>query len=298
MNTRSLILFLMTISCISGWSQNTSLEYRPFAQDGKKWECQVGGIKENIYDNRIDGDTLIDGEVWKKVYNDDGKFMLLPSGDGVSMIYYYAAVRDVDKKVYAIAKGSNRARLLYDFSLKEGDIVRCGIEGNKFGCLLEKGEQPDSVLGFEFEAYLKVNRIDTITDYDHNQVHRVFILTLLDAYEYPLMDVRGEVSIYNNVVWIEGVGSYTGPFSPWMPLPAQNFTLRSCSVNKDYIFGYPNDYEPYYYEWEGDEDEVETAISNNNNYGNNTLFNLFGIQMTRQPERGIYIQNGKKFVKK
>lgn len=43
---------------------------------------------------------------------------------------------------------------------------------------------------------------------------------------------------------------------------------------------------------------VETAVSNNNNYGNNTLFNLFGIQMTRQPERGIYIQNGKKFISK
>lgn len=283
MKTRLFILILMAFSYISGSAQNSPMGYRPFAQDGKIWHCQVGLIKENSYDNRIDGDTLIDGVNWKKVYNvpDLGK-------------YYYAAVRDVDKKVYAIAKGSNRARLLYDFSLKEGDIVRCGIEGNKFGCLLEKGEQPDSLLGFEFEAYLKVNRIDTITDYDHNQVHRVFILTLLDAYEYPLMDVRGEVSIYNNVVWIEGVGSYTGPFSPWMPLPAQNFTLRSCSVNKNYIYGYPDDYEPYYFEWEGDEDEVETAVSNNNNYGNNTLFNLFGIQMTRQPERGIYIQNGKK----
>ncbi len=280
-------MFLMAFSNTLGWAQTSQVEYRPFAQDGKIWHCQVGLIKENIYDNRIDGDTLIDGENWKKVYNvpDLGK-------------YYYAAVRDVNKKVYAIAKGSNRARLLYDFSLKVGDIVRCGIEGNKFGCLLEKGEQPDSLLGFEFEAYLKVNRIDTITDYDHNQVHRVFILTLLDAYEYPLMDVRGEVSIYNNVVWVEGVGSYTGPFSPWMPLSAQNFTSRSCSVSKNYIYGYPDDYEPYYFEWEGDEDEVETAVSNNNNYGNNALFNLFGIQMTRLPDSGIYIQNGKKYVVK
>ena len=156
------------------------------------------------------------------------------------------------------------------------------------------------MLGFEFEAYLKVSRSDTITEYheySEDQVHRVFILTLLDAYHLPLMDVGGEVSIYNNVVWIEGVGSYTGPFSPWMPLPARNFTSRCCKVNKNYIYGYPDDYEPYYFEWGGDEEEVETAVnSHNNNYGNNALFNLFGIQMTRLPDRGIYIQNGRKFV--
>ena len=50
-------------------AQNTQLEYRPFAQDGKVWKTQVGGIKENVYGNCINGDTLINGETWKKVYN-------------------------------------------------------------------------------------------------------------------------------------------------------------------------------------------------------------------------------------
>ena len=47
-----------------------------------------------------------------------------------------------------IAAGSSRPRSLYDFGLKEGDIVRCGVEGNTFACLLEVGEMPDSLLGF------------------------------------------------------------------------------------------------------------------------------------------------------
>ena len=47
----------------------TSNDYHPFAQDGKRWEIQIGGIKENIYGNKIDGDTLINGVNWKKVYN-------------------------------------------------------------------------------------------------------------------------------------------------------------------------------------------------------------------------------------
>ena len=288
MKTRLFLTLLLTALCFSGRAQTSQMEYRPFAQDGKMWHCQLGPIKENAYDNLIEGDTLIGGEIWKKVYS-------VPD----LRINYYAAVRDVDGKVYAIARGSDRSRLLYDFSLKEGDIVRCGMEGNSFGCLLEKDEKPDTLLGFEFKAYLKVNRIDTITDYDHQQIHRVFILTLLDAYKYPLMDIEEENSIYNNVIWIEGIGSYTGPFSPWTPLPAHNFTLRSCSVDKTYIYGYPYDYEPYYYKWGEDEDD-ETAVSRNQHVTDSSgaIFNLFGFRMTRPSDRGIYIQNGKKFVAK
>lgn len=42
-------------------AQTLELEYRPFALDSKVWEIQMGGIKENIYGNQIDGDTLING---------------------------------------------------------------------------------------------------------------------------------------------------------------------------------------------------------------------------------------------
>ena len=292
-----LLIFLLSIFCLSGRAQNSQMEYRPFAQDGKLWECQVGLIYDNVYDNYVYGDTLIGGETWKKVYNNNYW------GDFTDYSDYYAAIRDVDKKVYAIAKGSNRPRLLYDFGLKEGDIVRCGIEGNKFGCILEDGEQPDSLLGFEFEAYLQVNRIDTITEYheySEDQVHRVFILTLLDKFHLPLMDVGGEVSIYNNVVWIEGIGSYTGPFSPWMPLHSQNFTSRNCRIGKTDICGYPEDFfEPYYFEWEEDNEDGITVSRNQHVFDrNNALYNLFGLQMTRLPGKGIYIQNGRKFVNK
>ena len=101
------LFLLLAIPSVTAQAQTSQIEYRPFAQEGKVWQCQVGGIKENVYDNHIEGDTLIGGETWKKVYN-------VPD----LRKYYYAAVRDVDKKVYAIAKGSDRPRLLYDFSLK------------------------------------------------------------------------------------------------------------------------------------------------------------------------------------
>ena len=296
MKTTLFLLFLMAFSSIPGLAQTSQIEYRPFAQDGKIWWYQVGATKENFYSNRIDGDTLIGGNSWKKVYNNDGKYFMNPTGDAGLSYYYYAAVRDVDKKVYAIAKGSNRPRLLYDFSLKKGDIVKCGMEGNSFSCLLEKDEQPDSLLGFEFLAYLKVERIDTITD--GNQEYRAFILTLLDAYRQPMWDSEREKFVIGNVIWIEGVGSYIGPFSPWMQLSSHNNVSRSCRFDKTSIFIYP-EFNEYYEDWEDwatDSDNCNNDIININQNG--SFHNLQGFRMTRPSDRGIYIQNGKKFVAK
>lgn len=138
---KCLLLLLMSLSFAS-FAQAQQEGYYPFAQEGKTWETREGMIMENTYGNCIDGDTLIDGESWKKVYNYHG----FPEFN----YSYYAAIRDVGTKVYAIAKGSSRPRLLYDFGLKEGQTVRCGVEGNAFGCLLDADEKPDTLLGFEF----------------------------------------------------------------------------------------------------------------------------------------------------
>ena len=140
MKKSGLFAWFICIINISVLAQGSKLEYSPFAQEGKTWEIQVGGIKENLYGHQLNGDTIINGESWKKVYN----FMGFPDFNYT----YYAAVRDVEGKVYAIAKGSTKQRLLYDFSLNEGDMVKCGVEGNSFGCLLESGEKPDTLFGF------------------------------------------------------------------------------------------------------------------------------------------------------
>ena len=125
MKDRLILLWLMTIMCIPAMAQTAKIEYRPFAENGKVWEAQVGGIMENLYGNRIDGDTLIYGESWMKVYN----YVGFPDF-GCS---YYASIRDVGNKVYAIAKGSKKPRLLYDFSLKKGDVVKAVVVRSKQG---------------------------------------------------------------------------------------------------------------------------------------------------------------------
>ena len=278
MKTKFILVCLFFSTCMALHAQSSQLEYRPFAEDGKVWESQVGLIMENVYGNRIDGDTLIGGKTWKKVYN----YVFMPDF-GIS---YYAAIRDEGKKVYAIAKGSNRPRLLYDFGLKEGDIVMCGVEGNAFSCLLDRDEKVDTLQGFPFASFLRVERIDTIMA--RGLHHRRFTLTLLDAYREHFLKGRGEV--IDNVVWVEGIGSGAGPFSPWLPLPPMDSFLQLCEVNRTCIFGYPDFY---------DAKEVDSIFApcpvikeSNKNY------DLQGRRVSVKPSRGVYIENGKKRVVK
>lgn len=275
---KALLLFAWILhgSNMAGQTQPSELDYLPFAQDGKTWETQVGGILENIYGNTIDGDTVINGEKWKKVYN----YVGFPEFNKM----YYAAIRDENKKVYAIAKGSSRPRLLYDFGLKVGDMVMCGVEGNAFGCLLEKDERPDTLLGFQFVAYLKVERIDTIKS--HGLEYRCFILTLLDAYREYIRN--GEGIMTNIAIWVEGIGSGAGPFLPWQPLPPRGSCFQSCMIDKTYIFGYSGFY-----------DIAVPALVSTPHYTKHEdchPFDLSGRRLSAPPSKGVYIENGHKWV--
>ena len=248
----------------------TSDVYHPFTQDGKIWEIQIGGIKENVYGNTIDGDTLINGVNWKKVYN----YVGFP-GYNYS---YYAAIRDVDKKVYIIGKDSNKPRLLYDFGLKVGDELRCGIKGNTFGCLSDTGEKPDTLLGFPLLSYLKVKSIDTIHvsgQYVRESYFRRFTFVLLDAFKKPVSK--------HDIIWVEGIGSVAGPFLPWMPIPEAYSMIMRCKIGKEYLFSFSG--------------ESQTASVRDLQYlkaGSRDFHDLQGHRLSNLPQTGIYLQNGKK----
>lgn len=281
MKKAGLLAWFLCIISTSIIAQTTELDYRPFAEEGKMWEIRVGPIKENIYRSRIDGDTMINGNSWKKIYNYNG-FLIKESS-------YHAAIRDVGKKVYIIAKGSTKPRLLYDFGLKEGDVVRCGAEGNNFACLLDKDEKPDTILGFPLISYLKLERIEIITY--NNQQYRRFILSILDSFEEPLLELNlmSEDKVnHENVVWVEGVGSGAGLFFPWLLLPPQSILFQKCYINEESFFAYPGFY------MSGEPAAIGNTIYNRSE--SNVMHNLQGISQSSAPQKGIYIQNGKKVV--
>jgi hypothetical protein len=282
MKTIGLFAWLLCLISMSALSQTTGPEYRPFAEDGKKWEIQVGVIKENKIGYSVNGDSLINGENWKKVYSYRGRLDFDRT--------YYAAIRDVGKKVYIIAAGSSRPRLLYDFGLKEGDIVKCGVEGNVFACLLEAGERSDTLLGVPFLSYLKVERIETITH--KNLQHRRFILSVLDSYQEPLLEMNlsyGEDKVnHEYVIWIEGIGSGAGPFLPWMLLPPQNIIFPRCNIDEECIFSGSGFYE------NSGLNAINSPIFIRDENG--FVHDLQGRRQPTLSKKGVYIHNGRKVV--
>ena len=228
MNIKFMLIGLLCMLGMTVQAQTATDGYRPTAKEDKYWKTQIGVIQENVYFSQIEGDTLINGESWKKVYN--------YSWTQDTEKPYFAAIRDVEQKVYAIAKGSNRPRLLYDFSLKVGDLARCGLEKNDFGCLLDADEKPDTLVGYPFRAWLMVERIDTIRT--RGQEFRYFTLRLLDDFHEQMSP--------DPVVWVEGIGSGFGLFSPWMPFPTkEKAMLTICKETDDDYFSFPDDYKEY-----------------------------------------------------
>lgn len=59
MKTRLLFASFLFVACMSAQAQTSEIEYRPFAEEGKNWRTQVGGILENLYRGDIIGDTII-----------------------------------------------------------------------------------------------------------------------------------------------------------------------------------------------------------------------------------------------
>ncbi|MBR4307353.1 MAG: hypothetical protein IKT83_05105 [Bacteroidaceae bacterium] len=258
------------------WAQNEEPTYYPFAEEGKEWMTQIGGLYENRNYGYFMGDTVIDGKTWTKVYTER---IILPHRERA----YYAAVRDEGKKVYAIAKGSDKPRLLYDFSLNEGDFIRCGIEKNIFGCLREKDEPRDNpvdtLFGFPFAPYLKVDRIDIVKLRDGLNYRR-FTLTMWDE--------RMDIPIATPIVWIEGLGSGAGPFLPWM---LQSPTYPHIDSSRICITYWSNANTPLIttsdemYELDGTTTEIYNLSSK---YINDASYDLQGRQIGK-PQKGVNI---------
>jgi len=279
MKKKNIIVSLLGLLNMAVQAQAIQLDYLPMSQEGKTWEMQVGGIEENIYGHRIDGDTLINGESWKKVYN----YIGFPEFN----YSYHVAIRDVGKKVYAIAKGSIKPRLLYNFDMKVGQTVRCGVEGSVFYCLLDTDEKPDTLLGFPLVSYLKLERIDTIMV--HGQYHRRFTLTFLDSFHEP---IRNEwEAVMDNVVWVEGVGTAAGPFLSWLPLSYKDWVMMNCREGKRNLLFGNRDFNTNVVDAVSD---VRRKVN-----GNDDSYDLQGRRIQGEPfKNDLYVKDGRKFIRK
>ena len=87
-------------------------DYRPFVEEGKVWTYHYQGFNGREFNvgRVIDGDTIIGGLTYKKIY------------DKIGGQYQYA-LREEGKKIYIVHPHYETASLLYDFGKNAGDVI-------------------------------------------------------------------------------------------------------------------------------------------------------------------------------
>ncbi len=208
--------WVVTVSYNSYAKQGMPDYYRPYFQEKKAWKTETDG-KEYVH--YIEGDTVIGGTYWKKVYSNI-------DGDDFS---YFGAIRQERYKVFAIAKGKDTPHLLYDFSLKVGDKLRCTSEETSYGTFdyIAAYDEEDNGWTMELKSIDKIYVGRPMApSYDYDREHRAFIFERKKA---------GESS--DVFVWVEGVGSEGGLFHAWCkPTPDSKVSCYMRNPSNQILF--------------------------------------------------------------
>lgn len=139
MKNFALFLFIIGIS-LSLKAQNDSL-----TKDGTTWQYVYTSLLDFSCDYIVtDGDTLVDGKTYKKAYRYSSPVRRANRGNATLECVF----REEGNKIYALSKPENQylpqvngETLLYDFSLKTGDVVKTSYSKDGYAVT-----QVDSVL--------------------------------------------------------------------------------------------------------------------------------------------------------
>ena len=248
-------------------------QYVPFVEEGKSWYCgyyhpydifppsaadPAGEGIDHIF--TIQGDTQINDKAYKKVYCQCKEYY------GDDEFHYYCAVREEDYRVYIVKNGATEEKLIYDFS-NPGELATYPFDSREY---VRNG-------GIRFERFLPGQLEYSIT------INNDGIVDFRDYY--------GK--------WIEGVGAVSNcPFDIKYDNDVifdKDVWVRTVMKDGEYVY---ND------EWSAKPSfpPGPTLIDNRRRidtpYKNSPLYDLQGRQLKSLPNKGVYIQNGKKVVVK
>lgn len=266
---RILLLLLIATATVGmgTLAQNPTL---PLVEEGRKWHVaslepvgtpQPGTTQENLYrDLRGYWGTGIPSEYILK-------------GDTVMNGWTYKRLIDVGaqrfvcglrqdgNRVYRCDAAESPEYLIFDFDMQPGDVMACPYS--------------------EFDK-LRVGSVETIS------VNGVARKVLKICVQYDEVETSDDVVD----IWIEGIGCMGGPvFTWWWMAIGLPYLLVDC---------YQEDQELFSCE-DVNLQEIADVRSLNAGLRQNPatpLYDLQGRRLNNQPQRGFYIRNRKKYVKK
>ena len=256
----------------------------PFVEEGKVWYCAAYDYPyDDIYPSThgnhprtpedpegegIDciftmcGDTLINDMEYKKVYCMFEEYY----GDGEQ--HYFCAVREKDHQVFIIEEEKKVEKLIYDFS------------------------HPWEVITVNYNDYQFV-RTDGYRYYDFPPGHWIYVVGKYTE--------EGEVDYnHDSGWWMDGVGSIqNNPFALELdflpfdePKMGKDIEVVTCMKDDKYYF------HPEWISGPVEQTSIDDKTHIDNAHKGIQFYDLTGRLLTSPRTRGIYIQNGKKYVVK
>ena len=247
-----------------------SIQARPFVEEGKTWFMEERspqaslypeeGIPSKFYTLKMEGDSLIGGTKWKRVFTNyhstDGSLALM------------ALVREEEGRVYMLPfSNSAEAILIYDFDMDVNEKVMVTL--------------PENVSPILWGApACDMHQYEMCLTKRYSEAHL--------GHELLINEMSLSMEGYHNdfsYTWIDGVGNPYGPFSMTHPETIGAYTKQviKCTVGEEVL------YEANVWNTSG----IDTITGNTNKLPN-TIHDLSGRRLPGMPKTGIYIQNGKK----
>ena len=288
------LLFIISLSLLSV-IQTRAQSYQPFVVEGKRWNCQpvyydMAERQWRSYDSyfTILGDTLMDDVSWKQLrYYSEYRDTLV----------YVGGMREEDRKVYycegiefPVFTDVHKPVLLYDFRLQAGESMPTGTG--------------DAALDF-----LSTGRLYEKKTVDMENGRSV------DVYVFDSGVWEGPDNKIPTTVWFEGIGTnylfwplslIELPTSMKAPQRASDgWSLReelessknnyvSCELD-DVVLAKAAELEKLTYK-ECNYNDVQMPSTAPSTSGQS--FDLQGRRLAEAPAKGVFIQNGRKTVKR
>ena len=267
---------LLTIALALFGFRAAAQDYRPFVEEGKRWRIAsliplnddpTYPVAHEYY--FMKGDTIVAGKTWKKVYHTSfSKFDFL--------------VREENKRVY-YTPYPGREELMYDFNVAVGDTVAYrDIREFYNGDTAEDYER--QCRNWDSVAVVATNEVIENTGH----AYRSYNLYREWTYNYDDPDnYNKDIHIgYAREAWIECLGSTGNAFqhaitTTWL-IGSRRHVLEECSVGDEIL---------YHHDLSGITapklDATDKAA----------IYDLSGRRLQAIPQRGVYIVNGKKYIR-
>ena len=274
------LYYLITffVCTVSIHAQKTDHEYHPLIEEGKVW-VQEYNNKPCVTMSFI-GDTIVYGHkctklLWSISQGEEtfSSIFTLYEENGRVWFFYDKPLEEFDYSKEH--QDLSIPRLLYDFSSGIGDLLtvwKPDARGYQQSCVAKVVEKKDIVIqGQEYHAHILV----------------------IPSEGSPFND-----TVQSRIIWLEGIGTIYSPISNYYDdSNAYINWLYSCSVNNEVLYSKDGEIFSYVKELISDNTVHVSPIANRQSV-TDKCFDLTGRRLAAPPAKGVYIENGKKWVAK